>query len=218
MHEFLNMYKKGGALLSSAAFDYLVGDLLIKEKRGAEKAKELTALDMESKAPMDFVPAMIYTFLYISDTKEMAGKAQFRDMVPVILCFTSTSSSVTGLNFNMIPNDVRASILDLIVKLTKEPMFDDSGKFKANETIAKLFVTPNGVKAFLAAVENETGLNVSSAVRTYKIDCVKKLRMVEYDMWKYVPALSFKDAIRGAGLADIQASMIKQNSQSSADK
>ena len=118
----------------------------------------------------------------------------------------------------MIPNDVRASILDLIVKLTKEPMFDDSGKFKANETIAKLFVTPNGVKAFLAAVENETGLNVSSAVRTYKIDCVKKLRMVEYDMWKYVPALSFKDAIRGAGLADIQASMIKANSQSSADK
>lgn len=218
MHEFLDMYKKGGASMSSAAFDYLVGDLLIKEKRGAEKAKELTALDMESKAPMDFVPAMIYTFLYVSDTQEIAGKTQFKDLVPVILCFNSTSSSVTGLNFNMIPNDVRASILDLIVKLTKEPMFDDSGKFKANETMGKLFITPNGVKAFLAAVENETGLRVSSAIRTYKTEYIKRMRMVEYDMWKYVPALSFKDSIRGAGLAEIQAGMIKANSQSSADK
>jgi hypothetical protein len=218
MHEFLDMYKKGGASLASAAFDYLVGDLLIKEKRGAEKARELTALDMESKSPMDFVPAMIYTFLYVSDTPEVAGKVQFKDMVPMILCFTSNSNSVTGLNFNMIPNDVRASILDLIVRLTKEPMFDDSGKFKANETMGKLFIVPNGVKAFLAAVENETGLNVSSAVRTYKIEFIKRMRMVEYDMWKYVPALSFKDSIRGAGLADIQATMIKANSQSSADK
>ena len=211
MHEFLNTYKKGGAALASAAFDYLVGDLLIKEKRGAEKAKELTALDMESQSPIDFVPAMIYTFLYVSDAAESAGKVRFKDTVPVILCFYSNSTFVTGLNFNMIPNDARASILDLIIKFTKKPLFDDSGKFKVNETIANLFAMPDGVKAFLSAVENETGLNVSSAVRTYKIDFVKKLRMVEYDMWKYVPSLSFKDSIRGAGLSDIQANMIKAN-------
>lgn len=211
MHEFLNMYKKGGASMESNAFDYLVGDLLIKEKRGSEKAKELSALDMESKLPVDFVPAMVYTFLYISDKMETTGTKMFKDAVPVILCFTATTKTVTGLNFNLIPNDVRASILDLIVKLTKAPIYDDSGKFKLNEPMAKLFTAQGGVAAFIKAVENETGLNVSSAVRTYNIGNIKKLRLIEYDMWKYIPALSFKDAIRGAGLADLQADMIKAN-------
>ena len=128
MNEFLNMYKKGGAAYERLAFDYLVGDLLIKEKRGSEKAKEITALDMESKSPMDFVPAMIYTFLYITgDRKEEISGKKFKDNVPVILCFSSTSSSVTGLNFNLIPNDARAAILDIVVKLTKTPMFKDNG-------------------------------------------------------------------------------------------
>ena len=142
---------------------------------------------------------------------ETTGSKMFKDAVPVILCFTATTKTVTGLNFNLIPNDVRASILDLIVKLTKAPIYDDSGKFKLNEPMAKLFTAQGGVAAFIKAVENETGLNVSSAVRTYNIDNIKKLRLIEYDMWKYIPALSFKDAIRGAGLADLQADMIKAN-------
>lgn len=211
MNDFLNNYKKGGASLEGDAFDYLVGDMLIKEKRGVDKAREITALDMESQSPVDFAPCMIYTFLYISDKPETIGNKIFGDMVPVILCFTANAHTVTGLNFNLIPNDVRASILDLIVSLNKEPMFDDSGKFKICETLGKLFMMEKGVSAFIKAIENETGLNVSGAVRTYNIKNIKKPRMIEYDAWKYVPALSFKDAIRGAGLAELQAGMIKAN-------
>lgn len=211
MNEFLETYKKGGASMEGDAFDYLVGDMLIKEKRGADKAREITALDMESQSPVDFAPCMIYTFLYISDKPEIINDKVFSDMVPVILCFTANSHTVTGLNFNLIPNDVRASILDLIVNLNKEPMYEDDGKFQISETLGKLFTLEHGVSSFLKAIENETGLNVSSAVRTYSIKNIRKSRMIEYDMWKYVPALSFKDAIRGAGLADLQAGMIKAN-------
>lgn len=211
MGYFLDLYKKGGASMESSAFDYLVGNLLIKEKRGIDKVTEITALNMEETAPIDFVPAMIYTFLYVSDTEEMAGAKRFKDNVPVILCLASTGKLVTGLNFNMIPNDVRASILDIIVNLTKEPMYDDSGKFKANEVMLKLFSLPKGVTGFIKAIENETGLNVNSAVRTYNTTFIKRCRMVEYDAWKYVPFLSFKDAIRGAGLAELQADMVKDN-------
>lgn len=211
MGYFLDLYKKGGASMESSAFDYLVGNLLIKEKRGIDKATEITALNMEENAPIDFVPAMIYTFLYVSDAVETAGAKYFKDNVPVILCLASTEKLVTGLNFNMIPNDVRASILDIIVNLTKEPIYDDSGKFKANEVMLKLFSLPKGVTGFIKAIENETGLNVNSAVRTYNTTFIKRCRMVEYDAWKYVPFLSFKDAIRGAGLAELQADMIKAN-------
>ena len=180
MNDFLNDYKKGGASLEGDAFDYLVGDMLIKEKRGVDKAREITALDMESQSPVDFAPCMIYTFLYISDKPEAIGNKIFSDMVPVILCFTANAHTVTGLNFNLIPND-------------------------------ELFTMEKGVSAFIKAIENETGLNVSGAVRTYNIKNIKKPRMIEYDAWKYVPALSFKDAIRGAGLAELQADMIKAN-------
>lgn len=211
MGYFLDLYKKGGASIESSAFDYLVGNLLIKEKRGIDKATEITALNMEEDAPIDFVPAMIYTFLYVSDAEEMAGAKHFKDNVPVILCLASTGKLVTGLNFNMIPNDARASILDIIANLTKEPMYDDSGKFKANEVMLKLFSLPKGVASFVKAIENETGLNVNSAIRTYNTTFIKRCRMVEYDAWKYVPFLSFKDAIRGAGLAELQAGMVKDN-------
>lgn len=211
MDSYLKYYEKEGKSIEDIAFEYLVSDLLIKEKRGTEKLRELSALDMESKLPIDFVPAMIYTFLYLSNDKEISGIHQFKDAVPVILCFTSTSKTVTGLNFNMIPNNVRASILDLIVKLAKAPLYDNSNKFKLIDKVAKLFTTPNGVSAFLKAIEAETDLNVSNAVRTYNIDKIKRLRLIEYDMWKYVPSLCFKDAIRGANLADIQADMIKVN-------
>jgi hypothetical protein len=211
MGYFLDLYKKGGASMESSAFDYLVGNLRIKEKRGADKATEITALNMEENAPIDFVPAMIYTFLYVSDAEETVGAKHFKDNVPVILCLASTGKLVTGLNFNMIPNDVRASILDIIVNLTKEPMYDDSGKFKANEVMLKLFSLPKCVTGFIKAIENETGLNVNSAVRTYNTTFIKRCRMVEYDAWKYVPFLSFKDAIRGAGLAELQADMVKDN-------
>ena len=211
MNEFLNMYKKGGATLASSAFDCLIGDLLIKEKRGPEKSREITAMNMESDSPKDFVPSMIYTFLYVSDKEEEAKTIKFKDNVPVILCFSSNASTVTGLNFNLIPNDARASILDLIVKLTKFQPIKDGNKFEANKTMVKLCSVENGVSSFIKAIEIETGLNVSGAVRTYNLKFVKRLRMIEYDMWKYIPALSFKDSIRGAGLADIQANLIKSN-------
>lgn len=212
MNEFLNLYKKGGASYERLAFDYLVGDLLIKDLRGNDKARELTALDMESKSPIDFVPGMIYTFLYITgDAKENFNGKKFKDNVPLILCFAGNASFVSGLNFNLIPNDARASILDIVVKLTKTPMYNDSGEFKVNETIAKLFSLQSGVTSFLKYISQETGLNVSSAVRKYNVQNIKKLRMIEYDMWKYIPFLNFKDAIRGAGLADLQADMIKDN-------
>lgn len=198
--------------MESLAFDYLVGDLLIKELRGTDKAREITALDMESKSPINIVPTMIYTFLYITgDKQEIIGNKSFKDNVPVIFVFSSNTSTVTGLNFNLIPNDARASILDLIVKLTKTPLYTSTDKFEANVTLMKLFSLEKGVKAFLQAVSTETGLDVSSAVRTYSISCIKKFRMIEYDMWKYIPFLCFKDAIRGAGLAELQMDMVKSN-------
>lgn len=212
MNKFINIYKKGGAKYESLAFDYLVGDLLIKELRGSEKSRELTALNMEENMPMNFTPAMIYTFLYITgDKAEEINNLKFKDNVPVIFVFNSNSNTVCGLNFNLIPNNERAAILDIIVELTKAPLFDKTGEFKANESLTKLFNLKNGVNSFLQYVSQKTGLNVSSAVRTYNVKNIKKMRLIEYDMWQYIPFLSFKDAIRGAGLADLQANMIKSN-------
>jgi hypothetical protein len=35
--------------------------------------------------------------------------------------------------------------------------------------------------------------------------------MIEYDQWHYIPFLSFKDSVRGASLAALQAELIDKN-------
>lgn len=211
MNEFLHIYKKGGAQYESLAFDYLVGDLLIKDIRGEDKSRELTALNMEKNMPTDFTPAMFYTFLYLSNNSENINGKKFKDNVPLIYVFTSDANNVMGLNFNLIPNDVRAAILDIIVELTKNPMYDDTGNFKFNKTLSNLFILKDGITSFLKYVKQKTGLDVSNAVRIYSIKYIKKSRLIEYDMWKYIPFLNFKDAVRGVGLADLQSDIIKSN-------
>jgi hypothetical protein len=37
---------------------------------------------------------------------------------------------------------------------------------------------------------------------------IRNPRMIEFDVWKYIPCLVFKDAIRGANLVDIQREII----------
>lgn len=207
---FLEMYKKGEfSKASSNAFDFLFTNLLVKNKRGRDKSVEVSAMDMESKAPIDFVPSMIYTFLYTANMKETTNGKDFIDRIPIILCF-STGSIITGLNFNMIPNDARASILDLLVETSPET-YASGDDFAVNEKMFNTFMTKGGASDFLKYIKVKTGLNVSSAMRSYSKDYIENPRMIEYDMWKYIPYMSTMEAVRGGNLAAIQADMV--NSQ-----
>lgn len=195
--------------LQADAFKYLFSDLLRDNLRGNNKKRTLTGMDMESAAPTNFVPTMIYTFLYTANLKEELKGEEFTDCVPLILCFNAVNT-VTGLNFNMIPNNVRASIIDFMVE-TDDGAYSGGGGFRVNGNLARLFLSDGGRLAFLEGVRHRTGLDVSGACRTYDRRFIRNARMIEYDMWKYIPYLCFNDAVRGGRLAAIQAGMITAN-------
>lgn len=196
------------------AMKVLVDYTLGSPRYGADKAVELTAMDFEKDFISDFVPSMIYTFMYDKGDENIIGKAVFFDRVPLLLCCTNKDGYITGINFNFIPNDIRALFLDEIYKAYKDfyenALADaaESGTSTFNSELASFLIDDSTRKAFFNLMDAKLGYPISTAYRKYDKSKIKNPRMIEFDVWKYIPSLVFKDAVRGANLVDIQREII----------
>ena len=203
--------------LEQEALEYLVTDTLQKRLSGPTKSKQLTAMDMESYAPADFVPSMFYTFMYNSPTNERVNNIQFKDRVPLIFCTSYENGYITGLNFNLIPCNARAVIIDRLI-LTNPTFYEteiidaiSNHKFAVNTILANSVINPTQRNALLFILDTYTGLKISNCFRIYKEDFVINPRLIEYDMWKYIPFLTFRDAVRGVPLAKLQQDLVNDS-------
>ena len=199
--------------MEKEAFDFLITDLLSRNLRGVDKQRTLTAHNMEDMLKNQLVPSMFYLLMYAkSDKPEVIGKNEFYDVCPLILCLNANDKFVTGLNFNFIPNDVRARIMDLIVesnqKFYQEMEASNINSIKTNNPLGSMLISDKGVSSFLLFVKSKTGLDVSKCVRTYDRKNIMNVRLIEYDEWHYIPYLSFKESIRGSNIANIQRYVI----------
>jgi hypothetical protein len=199
--------------MEKEAFNFLITDLLSRNLRGTDKQRTLTAHNMEDMLKNQLVPSMFYLLMYAkSDKPEVIGKNEFYDVCPLIMCLNVNDKFVTGLNFNFLPNDVRARILDLIVesnqKFYQEIETSNINSIKVNNTLGSMLMSDKGVSSFLLFVKSKTGLDVSKCVRTYDRKNIMNVRLIEYDEWHYIPYLSFKDSIRGSSLANVQRDII----------
>ena len=215
---FTEIYKDSHLqAMSAQATKSLVQMLLVDNTRGANKSNELTGMNMESTFNYTLLPSMIYTFLYNSPDSEHINETNFKDHIPVILCTSFDGKYVTGINFNLIPNDIRANLLDIIYNAFKNFYTNDVEKAVAknkatiNEKFANLLVNEKTRADFLKILNDKLGINVSNAYRVYDVKYIKNVRLIEYDNWKYVPFLSFKDSVRGAGLATLQRKMVDRS-------
>lgn len=194
------------------AFNLIIKDLLQNDARGASKQRSLTGYDMESGAMTTFVPSMFYVFMYHNPSKD---DPSFYDRVPMILCTGFGNGTVTGINFNYLPNDVRALIIDTVIEAYPE-FYDESnlsgGGFKLNKKFAAGLLG-GGTTAMIKMLSTKAKFDIASAIRTYNLKNVIKTRMLEYDMWKYVPFLSFKDAVRGINLAKTQIDIVNDTNK-----
>ena len=199
--------------MEKEAFDFLITDLLSRNLRGVDKQRTLTAHNMEDMLKNQLVPSMFYLLMYAkSDKPEVIGKNEFYDVCPLILCLNANDKFVTGLNFNFIPNDVRARIMDLIVesnqKFYQEMETSNINSIKTNNPLVSMLISDKGVSSFLLFVKSKTGLDVSICLRTYDRKNIVNVRLIEYDEWHYIPYLSFKESIRGSNIANIQRDVI----------
>ncbi len=198
--------------LEKLAFEYLVTDTLDKVLVGPNKSKQVTGLDMESSLRR-FYPSLIYTFMYTSEHLDKEGNYEFRDYVPVVFCTNYDDEYLYGINFNLLPNDVRGRLLDVIAQ--SNPEFYSYGVYNegiqlSNALIKNLVDEPSRKKLF-DVFDGLCGVPVSKAYRRYKFPYIVNPRLIEYDVWSYIPYLVFTDSIRGANLAVIQKSMIEKN-------
>lgn len=197
------------------AFDFLITDLLVKNLRCNEKQRTITAHNMEESLKTSFVPSLFYLIMYAkADKPEIIGINEFYDVCPLIMCLGVNDRFITGLNFNFIPNDIRARIMDIIVE-SNEKFYNNVNTInvddiKINNPLGSMLVSNNGISSFLMFIKSKTGVDVSKCIRTYDRKNIANVRLIEYDEWFYIPHLSFKDSIRGANLASIQRDVVTQ--------
>ena len=214
MSKYLETYIKSNKVqMEKEAFDFLVTDLLAKNLRGNDKQRTLTAHNMEDMLKNQFVPSMFYLIMYAKiDKPETIGNNDFYDVCPLIFGTGVNDKFITGINFNFIPNDIRARVMDLITE-SQQKFYDEMETtnikdVRVNTPLGSLLISKDGVSSFLSFIKAKTGVDLSKCTRTYNRSNIVNVRLIEYDEWGYIPYLSFKESVRGANLANIQRDVI----------
>lgn len=211
---FVELYKSSDKKsMEKLAFEYLVTDTLDKVFRGPEKSKQLTAMDMETQMK-GFVPSMFYTFMYKTELYDNLGNYKFKDVVPLLLCTNFDNDYIYGLNFNFLVGGYRAIILDFIRDSFKDfyevelSTAVSKGNYSVNEKLARILYDEPSRLQFFNLIKSKYSIDLNAIYRRYFISNIENLRMIEYDVWKYIPFLDFGESIRGLDLAKVQSEIL----------
>ena len=107
---------------SAQAFQDIITDLMIRNKKGDEKCNDLEEFDSESNMPGLLIPGNIYIFTYNAQNPvvyEVPGEKpiEFYDSVPLVLITSNTKTSVRGINLNLCNYGLKTLILNIFYNL-----------------------------------------------------------------------------------------------------
>lgn len=193
---------------SAQAFQDIITDLMVRNKKGEEKCKDLDEFDSESNMSGVLIPGNIYIFTYNAQNPivyEVPGEKpiEFYDSVPLVLITSNTKTSVRGINLNLCNYELKTLILNIFYNL--DPNF-----FEGNaQSLAakKQTVLSQKILAFLAKGNAEATLNAylkrmyninsyDIIFRNYNVSNIKKIRMIEPWQWKTLPNLDYAGNIK----------------------
>lgn len=223
----LDFYKENKANASAIknAEQYLFKDTLSIPLKKDKKIKELDGMDMESKLVGKIVPSMIYTFIYdTKKEKQVEDDIVFSDNFPIVLCCNVKNITriiknkkvkgvvITGINLNFLPNQQRAIVLDSIYKgfssFYEDKVYKDVSKNKVS--INKAFSIFVSNKNFIKNIKLLSKIDISKCVRNYNISFAKNIRLIEYNLWKYIPLYDAKRVVTGISIKNLQKIMSKK--------
>jgi hypothetical protein len=158
--------------------------------------------------PGILLPGNIYIFTYKADKPtiyEVPGSKpiEFYDSVPLVLITSNTASTVRGINLNLCNYGLKTLILNTFYNL--DPNFFDS---EAQGLAAKKQpVLSKNILTFLGKGNAEATLNAyfkkmynidsyDIIFRTYNVNNIKKVRMIEPWQWKTLPNLNYAGDIK----------------------
>ena len=226
MAEILDFYKTNKSIPTEIlkAEEYLLKDTLSKNLTRDKKIKELDGMDMESKLSGKIMPSMIYTFIY--DTKQdmqLEDNIIFGDKMPIVLCCDIKpmekmlngklvkSLQIIGINLNFLKNDDRAVFLDKIYSAFST-FYKNTYKdvYKNEASINQQLSTILNNKNFVNLVYTLTKVDISKCVRAYNVSFAKNIRLIEYNLWKYIPLYDAKRTVTNISIKGIQEIMSKK--------
>ena len=193
---------------SAQAFQDIITDLMVRNKKGEEKCKDLDEFDSESNMPGVLIPGNIYIFTYNAQNPvvyEVPGEKpiEFYDSVPLVLITSNTKTTVRGINLNLCNYGLKTLILNIFYNLDPSFFEGDAQKLAAK----KQSVLSQKILTFLAKGNAEATLNAylkkmyninsyDIIFRNYNVSNIKKIRMIEPWQWKILPNLDYAGNIK----------------------
>jgi len=193
--------------IKDIAYYELFEKYMVQNKKGEAKLTEIESTDQESlintlKGGYP-IPGMIYTFLYGEPDQIMLkiGAKDFIDAIPLTFCMNNERGSFRGINMNMLPSNVRLDFFDSFYETFKDFFEREAEVLAQNRKIALNkrfieFIKSGGGQEMLKLFNRKCGANFNYGYRSYKIEKVKHLRMIEYNEWLYIPFLEPREAFR----------------------
>lgn len=166
-----------------------------KGRTGASKASTtaLAEIGIPSKGPLE--QGRMYSFRYFTEDET------FYDTYPIVIGLgQSYGLNQLGINLHYIPYDARIPFVKDIVR-SFEGVFESQLKFAGNptkQTFMKDF-TYDAVKKSLGKK-----YNLTYAVRQYRMDRMKKPRLLGYEDW-YIGAVNDSNFFFGGNINQAQA-------------
>lgn len=193
--------------IKDQAFYEIFEKYLIQNKKGYDKLTQIESTDQESiiitRNGGYPIPGMIYTFIYgePDQIKLQFGAKEFIDLAPLVFCMNNEFGKFKGINLNMLPVDARLNFIDSFYESFKDFFGRKADVLAENQKLAlnKRFIeyTKSGKGQEMIRIFNrKNGANFNYGYRSYLIQKVKQLRMIEYSEWNFIPFYEPKNAFR----------------------
>jgi len=205
--------------IDDIAYNTIFEKYIIENLRGNEKKIEIDSTDQETlitKLNGGYpIPGMMYTFIYPPKKGEnvkieIKGKEkEYVDFVPLVFCINNRKLNFSGINLNVLPSSERLKFLQSFYDLY-EPFFADvellteNNKLAINRKFIRLVKSGKGQK-LIKEFSRRVNANFNYGYRSYKMERVDRLRMVEFCEWSYIPFYDPKNAFKMMNQAQIHS-------------
>ena len=202
-----NSYLKSINNIKSIAYYELYEKYLIQNKKGDAKLTEIESTDQESLINSRnggyTIPGMIYTFIYgeLDKIQTSLFTKNYIDFAPLVFCLNNDIGSFKGINMNMLPEKIRLQFLNsyyttFIDFFKREAeVLSQNQKLAINKRFVE-YVKEGKGQDLLKIFNSQCKANFNYGYRSYKLEKVKRLRMIEYNEWKYIPIIEPLNAFK----------------------
>jgi len=203
--------------IKDLAYTRLFENYLKLDLKESKKLIDIDSTDQESKLKKlkDGIPTqgMVYTFIHLNETNlsvlqnlKTGKQIQYHDFTPILFCtnYLYDKKLICGINLNMLPSLERLKFFQAYYEMYKI-FLDNVEELTEYNHIAINFkyviatLSKKNPAIFEYFNKSQQAL-FTYAYRSYNIENIRKLRMIEYQEWPYIPFFSPKESFKKIGL------------------